>query len=82
MKISFEGEAYEGFQTALDRMYGYGVSITTQAGETFDAVLIGADSNSEWGDAVLSHEVKDDNYVAESYTTSPRSDRVVEVRVH
>jgi hypothetical protein len=84
MSISFAGEAYESFQSALDRMRGYGVTITTQNGEVFDAVLVGADGEAEMGDTVLSHEVKngEDFNAVESYTTPPRSDRVVDVCIH
>jgi hypothetical protein len=59
--IEFAGEAYESFQQALEKMVGYGVTITPlEDGEPFEAVLIGPSRTSEWGDAVEYREVDND----------------------
>jgi hypothetical protein len=84
MQISFAGEAYEAFQNLLRQCRGYGVTITTQDGEVFDAVLVGPDLQNEWGDTVLAHEVGagDDYRAPEAYTKPPRSVRVADVHIN
>src|SRR3954469_15432972 len=41
LSISFSGEAAERFQNLLDEFKGFGVTITPQEGEPYEAVLVG-----------------------------------------
>jgi len=67
MVIEYQGEAYESFQQALDAMPGYGVTITLPTGESFDAILLGADNDAEDGATVRFIRAVDDEYDASRY---------------
>lgn len=76
--ISFEGEAWEVFQTFISRIPGYGVTVTTQDGEVIPARLIGGRGESEWGDAITIQPV-DEKY---DDIGPERTVRVGRVEVH
>ena len=48
MRIEFHGEAGESFDNAVNRMEHFIVQLTTEAGETFDAELLGSDPDAGW----------------------------------
>lgn len=83
--IAFHGEAFETFQNIVDKMDGYGVTVTTQAGETIEAVLIGADRTSEWGDTVVIVRAEDGDWPEPAVYKDPENQesvRVGRVEVH
>jgi hypothetical protein len=84
MQISFADDAYETFQILLQRMQGFGVTVTTLDGNEISGVLVGPDLQHEWGDAVLIHPVAegDDHLVLAAYTDTPQCVRAKDVHVH
>lgn len=62
MRIEFAGEAYELFQQTCDKAKGWGVKVTPQEGEPFDARLLGSAvvEPGGWCDAVTVLRVDDD----------------------
>jgi hypothetical protein len=87
MKISFAGEAYESFQTMVEGMRGFGVTITTVEGKTVEGYLYGPDRGNEWGDAVRvrvarhpSNDVWDED--PDSPNLNTISVRAEEIEVH
>lgn len=87
LRISFAGEAYETFQTFLQKMAGFGVTITTLDGEEIQGILVGPVLNDEWGDCVAIYPVPEgeDYMVLEHYQRQgipPREVRVSDVHVH
>jgi hypothetical protein len=85
MQIEFAGEAYETFQRVVASMSGLVVKITTRTvregalediKESFDAVLIGPDHHSEWGDAVRYRDFDEEASTAIGPEKSVRAERI------
>lgn len=81
LSISFAGEAYETFQTLLQRCEGFGVTLTTLDGERIAGVLAGPQLDDEWGDAVGIYPVEDgqDYMTLDYYRRTGATKRVVRV---
>jgi len=62
MIIEFAGEAYASFQTAVDRLHEYGVTLTLAGGEVIEAILLGTEYAAEWGDTVRFQRVENGIY--------------------
>lgn len=87
LSISFAGEAYETFQSLLQSLEGFGVTVTTQDGERIEGVLDGPALDDEWGDTVKVFPVDEDEgyLIVEAYRgrgDEPRRVRVGDVHVH
>lgn len=62
MVIAYAGEAGESFDNQLDRMKGYGVTITRVDGSEVEAVLVGSDPDAGFYGTVRYLPVEDGDY--------------------
>jgi hypothetical protein len=64
MLIGFDGEAHEDYQDAVDRLEGYGVTLTLLSGVEVEATLVGADMTADDAATILYVEAIDGDYVS------------------
>jgi hypothetical protein len=64
MLIGFDGEAREAYQDAVDRLEGYGVTLTLLSGVEVEATLVGADMTADDAATILYVEAIDGDYVS------------------
>jgi hypothetical protein len=74
MQITFDSEAGESYQRALEAFTNYTVEITAESGDKFDAILLGVDREAGWYGAVVVRAVEGEEPVGHPFTV--RADAV------
>lgn len=77
MVLSFQGESYEHYRDAVDRLPFFGVAILLD-GEIFDAILCGADRDADDGAAIKFIRVVEEEYDHTRYPADAVESAVVE----
>lgn len=81
MILEFVGEAGDTYRQCLAQMSEYGVEITTEDGEIFDAILLGPDYDGEFYNTVSVIRVVDDQWFVDDYEKGTKVESVVAKKI-